>query len=385
MDASRASEPDDHVNSSGSIHSSADEAPPSPTSLPLSNILDSSLDDIHIPILQPVLVRPDARVVEVRVSIPPLALLDDALEDLGTPALEPQRVSSTPVRVSPTQSTPLNWLTRFRFCSERPYKGAKVIPWDGTIHWALKGCSIFENSDEELNALTYRPNLLSQQPIHEVWIFQYGMRYIASTQEKNCYRTVRIEGLPADMQLKQILPSISGEIYCARLVDTRSIIGSNTAIVTFVLQIDAVRLIQSSKNGLDLGLVLAKVVPVNTPTYPMPVEMEKKVFEKNYTRCLCVYGACGFLRDTISRVLMKSRHANALESIEEGHQAGEVYVRFHSIKTAAVACELLKGHPGLFQCQFRFLKQSCAQPRQPAMKAPPPEQSERRACVGIWD
>ncbi|KAI9038325.1 uncharacterized protein KD926_010861 [Aspergillus affinis] len=355
------SEREDNTDSTDSIHStdkattSVRSAPPShsPTPSQLSNILDSALDDIQIPILQPVVVHHRPRPV---VSLPS-------------------------VRALSTLPTPQDLVNGFFFllgktmASLKDGESAEVVPWDGKIQWAIKGCSVFDNSNQEFEAMTYRPNLLSRQRIHDVWIFQYGVRYIPSSQEKNIYRTVRIQGLPANMKLSQVLPSIPGEIYCARLVNTRPIIGSNTAIVTFVSQVDAVRFIQASNNGLDLGLVLAQVIPVNTPTYPMPVEMERMIFDKNNTRCLCVYDAHGSPKESISRVLMKPWNAE-LESIEEGHLAGEVYVRFHSIKAAAAACEFLKGHTGLCHCKFRFLKQFCALPPSPVRAPSPPSPPE---------
>ncbi|KAK1138375.1 hypothetical protein N8T08_002658 [Aspergillus melleus] len=329
----------------------------------LSNILDSTLDDIHIPILQPIVVHHSPRAAMSLTSV--------------------RSPSTLPTRLDPVNA--FSFLLGKAMVNLKDGENAAVVPWDGTIKWAIKGCSVFDNPDQEFEAMTYRPNLLSQQRIHNVWIFQYGVRYLPSSQEKNIYRTVRIQGLPANMKLGQVLPNIPGEIYSARLVNTRPISGSNTAIITFVLQVDAVRFIQASNNGLDLGMVSAKVIPVNTPTYPMPIEMERMIFEKNHTRCLCVYNARGSPKESISRVLMKTWHAELVESIEEGHVAGEVYVRFHSIKTAAVACEFLKGHPDLCHCKFRFLKQFCALHPSPVRAPSPLEQSKSKPRIGIWD
>lgn len=60
----------------------------------------------------------------------------------------------------------------------------------------------------------------------------------------------------------------------------------------------------------------------------------------------------------IQRILRKSACGSYIEGIEEGCVVGEVYVRFHSIKMAALAFEILNRHPdfGFRVCRFRFLK-----------------------------
>ncbi|THC93549.1 hypothetical protein EYZ11_006976 [Aspergillus tanneri] len=386
----------------GTLTSSKSVVSPTPKPRHVSNILDSHLDDIDVPILQP---EPTKRVPVGRKTkeledcagklqmANSAALLDDALDNLMIPVLEPKRVSPVMFIASPTKLSPKDLANAFCLPLGKKMARAvvssdgsglpKVIPWDGTIHWALKGCSVFDNYMEERQAFTYRPNILSQQPVNGLWMFQYGVRYIPSVRETNCYRTVRIEDLPASMTLNQVLAAIQGEIYCARLLNTQPITGSNTAIITFIFQVEAIRFLKASKQGLQLGLVAAKVIPVHTPTYPIPADMERMIFKEGYRRCLCVSGERGIRKEVISQFLMNSPHANFIESVQNGHVSDEVHIHFHSVKTAAAAYTLLKGHPIFFDYKFRFLRPLRLLKPAPLRSQSPAGQPRKNPRIGI--
>lgn len=231
-----------------------------------------------------------------------------------------------------------------------------TVPWDGNIRWAIKGCSIFENQQEEADAFSYRPNLLSRQPVSDLWIFQYGLRYIPAGRESNVFRTVRIEKLASNVTLSQVLPSVPGEIYSASLCNTGPITGYNTAIVVFVLEKDALDFVQKSKEGLPLGFCVASVALVHTPTYPMTSQINQFIFHQGYTRSLVISNLRRSLREEIYRVLKRSAYYNYIESVEEGQVVGDIYVRFYSVKMAAAAYDLFQGHPSFERCSIKFLK-----------------------------
>jgi hypothetical protein len=206
----------------------------------------------------------------------------------------------------------------------------------------------------------YRPNIL-RQPVADLWIFQYGLRYLPIEGEADAYRTVKIDRLPATITMRQVLSAIPGEIYMARLLDTSRLTGSTTTIVIFVTEQDALTFLKgTSRSGLHLGLGndndQARAMLVNTPTYPMTREMRKLTIHEGYTRSLVVHSVRGCLTEEVSRVLMKSIYRDYVESVEDGLLAGEVYVRFHGITIAAAAFELLKIHPSFGKCKFSFLK-----------------------------
>lgn len=233
---------------------------------------------------------------------------------------------------------------------------AKTVPWDGQLRWAIKGCSVFDDQEEEADALYYPNNLLSRVLLSNRLVFQYGLRYIPSMTETNVYRTVMIENLPANISLNQVLLNVSGEVYSSRLFDTRAITGYNTAIVVFLLESEARNFVKKSEEGLHVGSALAKVALVNTPTYPMPAEMDNLV-NKGYSRCLVVSDVSTTTQKDICGVLKRSAYHSYIERVKAGPSAGQVTIRFHCIKSAAAVLSLLQGHPSFRKCSVSFMKE----------------------------
>lgn len=233
---------------------------------------------------------------------------------------------------------------------------AKTVPWDGQLRWTIKGCSVFDDQEEEADALHYPNNLLSRVPLSNRLVFQYGLRYIPTTTETNIYRTVRIEQLPANITLNHVLPAVSGEIYSSRLFDTMAITGHNTVVVVFLLESDARNFVETAKKGLHVGSTLAKVTLMNTPTYPMPAEMDRLV-NNGYSRCLVVSDVTATIQKDICGVLDRSAYRSYVERVKAGPSAGQVSIRFHCIKSAASVVSLLQGHPSFRKCSVSFLKE----------------------------
>lgn len=233
----------------------------------------------------------------------------------------------------------------------------KPVSWDGHIRWAIKGCSVFDDQKDEAGALLYPQNFLSRQPLSSRWVFQYGLRYIPTIDEANAYRTVRIEKLPEDISLDQVLSVTPGEVYSSRLFDTTAITGYNTVIVVFLFEHDARSLVQSASGGLRVGSSSAKVTLVGTPTYPMPPEMDQLI-QRGHTRCLVVSNMSDSNQADLAQVLQRSAYRSYVERIEEGPSERDVSIRFHCIKSASAACSLLQGHPIFRKCHVSFLKKS---------------------------
>ncbi|OOF95853.1 hypothetical protein ASPCADRAFT_168573 [Aspergillus carbonarius ITEM 5010] len=329
-----------------------------------SSLLDSGLDDIKVPSLEPLSQIKTLSIVEPSINkTPSIAtvarlLMDQHVDNLPIPVLEPQRVSN---RFCATSTTSVGFprLTRQVHVKKQPFDDINTpapVPWDGKIRWALRGCSVFDNIDDEIDALLYRPNLITQESPADLWVFQYGLRYLPAKDERDVYRAITIENLPSDVTMKQVLPLIHGEIYSAHLLDTVPITGYSTAFVTFVSQTDTLSFLKSSGGQLVVGAAQARVTLVPTPTYPMTAAMTRLVRNEGCTRCVCVSGLRETLKREVHRVLGKSPHTNYVERIEDGEVVGEVNIRFHSIKVAIAAHGLLKSHPSFGVCKFRFLK-----------------------------
>ncbi|KAL3476764.1 hypothetical protein BJX99DRAFT_136337 [Aspergillus californicus] len=316
---------------------------------PLSIDLLDGIEEIQIPILCPQAVTP------VRdENTPPLlvgsdALLDFLVERLKAPTFEPKCAPS--IALTPTRKRDAT------HPNTKKKTSSIVAMWDGNISWALKGASIFDDADEEFSAFNSRSNMLIRQPYSELWVFQYGLRYIPTISERDAYRTIRIEQLSCEKTLNQILPHVVGEIYSAQLANTVAMTGYNTAMITFVTTNDALQFVAAIAS--QTVAVPGNVVPVHTPTYPIPADMARLIVDEGYTRSIGIFHHRKTLRAEISRILTRPGQMFNLqvESVYDGPAAGEISVKMFSVKAAAGVMEMLKRHASLGNCQFRFLKQ----------------------------
>ncbi|KAL4916061.1 hypothetical protein BDW62DRAFT_203067 [Aspergillus aurantiobrunneus] len=319
---------------------------------PSTDLLDGKIEDIQIKPLRPMLMTPVPDENSTPLLTDPDDLLGCIVDNLNISALAPKCVPRHPL--------PQHYLRDATQPNTTPEvdPNSTMVKWDGKISWALKGASIFNDADEELDAFNARSNMLARQPYSDLWVFQYGLRYIPSLSDRDVYRTIRIEELPREIKLNQVLPFVVGEIYCARLADTSPITGYNTALITFVTQKDALNFLTWVVSR-SIVLPFGKVVPVHTPTYPMPADTERLIEEEGYTRTIGVFHPRPTLKMEIIRVLTNPhlKYALQLESIDDGPADGEVSVRMLSVKAAVPVFEWLRKHPTLEKCHFRFLKQ----------------------------
>ena len=183
-----------------------------------------------------------------------------------------------------------------------------------------------------------------------------------SVGSNNDYRTVKIDcPLSSTLSstaitLNHILAELRAhELYSSRLFNTSHLTGVNTAIVVFIRQRDALSFIQRTAGpGLRIGSISARVSLVNTPTYPIAADLAHLISREGYSRSLVVCNLRETLTSELRRVLHKSHCRDFIESLEDEYVAGEICIRFHSVRTAAIAFELLKRHPCFGNCKFRF-------------------------------
>lgn len=229
------------------------------------------------------------------------------------------------------------------------------MPWDGNINWSVKGPSAFDDNEEELEAVNCRPAFQSYRS-SDLWIFQYGLRYLPGVGETNRYRTVKVEQVPRHATLGHILAKAEGEVYSASLADTSAITGSNTAFVVFVFERDAEEFVNGTRSGLRIGETLAKTSLIHTPTYPMSAEMKSLIFQHGRTRCLVIYEITKSQVEILNSVLGQFARRQYVES--HVSEEGVVYVRFPSIRMATSAYNMLKSDPTFHGCYITFYRSS---------------------------
>lgn len=217
---------------------------------------------------------------------------------------------------------------------------------------------MFHNPWEEIAAYYLRGNVFSGVYISDMFIFQYGLRYIPYTGE-NVYRTVRIENLPNETSLKEVLAFVPGNIFSAELFDTTAITGYKTVIVVFIQEIHARYLARIAQDGLRIASGLARVTLVNTPTYPISFEMQKWV-NRGCTRSLVLENVYASTMKNLTTLLNNSEVASCVECIKIGPLYNHLTVNFYSIESALIACELIQNKckkARLGKCRLGFLKE----------------------------
>lgn len=241
-------------------------------------------------------------------------------------------------------------------------------PWDGKIQWALESSSIFDDPEEELEAAAARVGFFGTRTASNLWLFQYGIRYVPGPGEKNAFRTVKIENLPLDIDMNTLLNQVcGGEILVARLLNTSNITGHHTALVTFVQQRQSEAFVEyAAKYGISFGNDKVSVKMLETPTYPMSLEMEKMIFDEGYTRCVVIRDFEEDLYEQLVSLIIESVCGNEIEEVKPEQDV--VTIQFHSIKMAAVAFELIRGRRSFSGCRLDFAPDPCARPARPVME-----------------
>lgn len=215
-------------------------------------------------------------------------------------------------------------------------------PSIGWLRWAIDRSGVFESQEEEVSAVqyaTFRHALYKD--VNENSFYQWGLRYLPTPGEDNIFRTVVIDKLPKTATLDRVLPQIrGGAVFSASLADTWTITGSLTALITFVHQNGAMNFLRLvGRDGFFVGMSCTRVRPVPTPTYVMAADIETQIARFGRTRCLVVSSRrLKELKKEVHRVLSKSRLRHYVECFGERDTAGEVTIRFHSVKMAWAAC-----------------------------------------------
>ncbi|KAJ5167619.1 uncharacterized protein N7482_003213 [Penicillium canariense] len=320
-----------------------------------SSLLDQSSDNFEFPPLQPLshnnsFSKPSAFDEPIIRDGSPIDLGVGLNEAAGAGhAVDSRHVSSLLVQPSVSDH---HVVPAIALCErgERLPKKTEPIPKKGNprmgwLKWAIQDSSIFANQQEEIIAAQYGThNKTFFSGVQDNSFFQWGLRYVPAASHDNVFRTVVIGNLPHACTLTQILPQIrGGPIFSASLLNTWTITGCPTALITFNHQKGALNFLRRvGRDGFYVGASAAQVQPVPTPTYLMTGDMETQINKLGRTRCLVVSSRrSGNLKKGIHRVLATSRLRNYVECFGERDPDGEVTIRFHSVKMAGVACTML--------------------------------------------
>ncbi|TGO35613.1 hypothetical protein BHYA_0152g00180 [Botrytis hyacinthi] len=214
--------------------------------------------------------------------------------------------------------------------------------------------------------------------------FRYGILYVPGPGDGDYLRGVHIGGIPEGMGLRDVLTRVrGGRIFSAVLLDTMKLIGSKSALVTFINQEDARAYVEYANahsitlEATDLGsenVAQAIVTRIHTPTYPFSPGKFRTIFELNRTRILTVPN----FPPTISlRTLvhdLKNRNEFRANSLLEWYidEEGTLRMEFSSMDEAGCAFGLLTRSGGYrdFGLILQFERDNCEGDLQELEKEP---------------
>lgn len=188
-------------------------------------------------------------------------------------------------------------------------------------------------------------------------LFRHGIRYVPKNYEQDVYRTVAISRLPPCVTLMALLEKVRGGMLVdAKLVDTAKITSSNTALVTFLHETSAMAYEEyAKKHPIAFSNVVAQIVVVRTPTWPVPVNLRRGIEDFGKTRCFEVHNVPRNIslrtvrQELTASPVMKS---DSLECMRLGAD-GVLGLRFSSIRAAgyssALFSQTLRYLPGMYR------------------------------------
>ncbi|KAK4690350.1 hypothetical protein P7C71_g6422, partial [Lecanoromycetidae sp. Uapishka_2] len=196
--------------------------------------------------------------------------------------------------------------------------------------------------------------------------FRHGIRYVPRSTDRYLYRTVTISNLPADVTMTMLLHKIrGGMIVDAQLLNTGSITGSLSALVTFLHEHSAMAYEEHVKNHpIEFLGTVPHISLVPTPTWPIPVNLWSGIFDHGRTRCFEVHGYPRYVppavlkSELLSSPVMKS---TSLEAMKMGAD-GVLRLYFSSIRAASQSSYLFTRSVRYRGCEVKFLPDPCAQP-----------------------
>lgn len=194
---------------------------------------------------------------------------------------------------------------------------------------------------------------------------KYGLHYTPTPGSWNSFRSLVISGLPFKVTMAMVLDKVRGGVVIdAKLLDTTTITGGKTALITFLHERVATAFeTYTKKHPLKFCDQAVDVARIQTPTWPDSPCNQKAVFDGRLTRCLSI---SRLPEDITPSILSKDLRVcsvmttTRVESMAKRN--GIVEVRFSSVRYADQAYGILKSICRYRHCVVRFTPDPCNQP-----------------------
>lgn len=197
-------------------------------------------------------------------------------------------------------------------------------------------------------------------------VFKYGICFRPRKRETNVFRTVVVNNLPRGLRLFTLLQRVKdGAIEDARLLDTVSIDGCFSAMITFVHEHGAKAFDHGARhNRLEFDGVGARVILLPTPTYPMPKNLSVAIINHGYTRCIEIQNFPRGIKPAELERELRVYGVMTTHRIESRRMRsdGTLELCFTAIKYAGRAYGHFIGSRRYSHCKIAFLPDPCSEP-----------------------
>ena len=224
----------------------------------------------------------------------------------------------------------------------------------------------FDSSEERESAASINRRHGGPDELPYPDLFKYGVHFSPPDSEDDIYRTIIISNIPPDISLSTLLDYIrGGSVIDAKLLDTVSITGKNSALITFLHECAAMAFEDHARKfPIIINGVAAQVRVVSTPTFPISIPTRKRIFNHHHSRCLEIYDIPGQicvqkLRDDLAvGTNLKTNRITHLQKREDGC----VELQFSSIDGASRAYGMLSSVRAYRRSTPYFVADPCARP-----------------------
>ncbi|KAI9809381.1 MAG: hypothetical protein M1827_006893 [Pycnora praestabilis] len=196
--------------------------------------------------------------------------------------------------------------------------------------------------------------------------FRFGVRYVPMHGEPEALRTVLLDNLPNGISTTDILKKVRGGlIISAKLMNTISITGSMSAMITFLYASSAfeyVKFIQ--QHPLTFYDQTARIEHISTPTWPMSIALRKAIYTYKHTRCLEIHDFPYYIaKKSLKRDLRvcNDLDLDMIESLELDGKA-TLCIRFSAIQYAGQGFSILSSYHTYRNLKVHFGPDPCALP-----------------------
>ena len=229
-----------------------------------------------------------------------------------------------------------------------------------------KAIPMFNNKVEKQEAINLHARNASNDEKKNLPPFsKYGLQFQPASGEVDVYRTILISNLQPSVTLFSLLDRVRGGVVLnAKKLDTTSITGNHSALITFVHEHAALAYKEyTAKHPIILEDVVIEV-DVLTPTWPIDASFRKRILDNQMTRCLVVHKFPNDVSQTKLKNDLKFCPKLNTNGVLHRHldQNGLLKLHFPSIAHADRAHWMFSHDKDYKTCTPYFVPDPCAQP-----------------------